>query len=72
MWNHCVTHGSSFDDDFIVRRGCLGCRIHSSPVEAVSLMYSGSAATQFSNMIFDPKRAVGAVESMRHLWKQFC
>ena len=46
--NTCVTRGSSFVDDLRVRRCCLRCRIHASPVEAVSLMISDSAATEFS------------------------
>jgi len=38
---------------------CLRCRIHASPVEALSVMISEAAG------------AVCAVESMRHQWKQF-
>jgi hypothetical protein len=52
--NPCVTHDTSLVDDFLVRRGYLGCRIHVSPVTPVSLMISESLG------------AVGAVESMRH------
>jgi len=54
-----ITPGSTFVDDFWVPSGCLRSRIHKSPVEALSLNISESL------------RAVCAVESMRHLWKQF-
>jgi len=69
--NPCVTCGSSFVDDFRVPRGCLRCRIHASPVEAVLLMISESGVNQFSMMIFESAGAVCAVESMRHPMKQF-
>jgi len=58
--NPCVTIGSSFVDDFWVNRGSLRCRIHASPVEAVSLIIS-EATWVFC-----------AVESMHHPWQQFC
>jgi len=45
---------------FLRPQGCLRCRIHASPVAAVSLMIS------------KPTWAICAVESMRHSWKQFC
>jgi hypothetical protein len=57
--NSCITSGSIFVDDFRIHRGCLRCRIHASPVEAVSLMIS------------EPLGAVRAVESMCHQSKQF-
>jgi hypothetical protein len=50
--NPCLTLVSSFFDDFLVasdsvfvddfeaHMGCLRCRMHASPVEAVSLMLS--------------------------------
>jgi len=69
--NPCVTRGSSFVDyfwvgsdsvfvnDFWSHRGSLRCRIHASPVEAVSLM------------IFVATGVFCVVESMRHPWKQF-
>jgi hypothetical protein len=57
--NTCVTRGSSFVDDLRVRRCCLRCRIHASPVEAVSLMISESLG------------AVCALESKPHPWKYF-
>jgi hypothetical protein len=57
--NPCVTCESSFVDDFWVHKGCLRCRIHMSPVEAVSLM------------IYVAIGVVCSVESMRHSWKHF-
>jgi hypothetical protein len=51
--------------------GFFCCRIDLSPVEAASLMFSESATTQFSIMVSESVRAVCAVESMRHPWKQF-
>jgi hypothetical protein len=53
--NPCVTRGSSFVEDFWGHRGFLRCRIHASPVKAVSLMISEST------------RVVCAVESICHL-----
>ena len=49
--NPCVTLGSSFVDDFWVHSGSLLCRIHTSPVEVVSLMISESTTTLFSLII---------------------
>ena len=40
LLNPCVTRGSSFVDDFCVHRGSFHCRIHVSPMEAVSLRIS--------------------------------
>jgi len=51
--------------------GCLRCRIHASLVEAVLLMISKKAATQFSLMISDPIGAVCGVKSMIRPWTQF-
>jgi hypothetical protein len=48
-----------FVDDVWVPRGCLRCRIHTSPVEVLLLM------------IFQSLGAVWAVQSMRHPWEQF-
>jgi len=50
---------SSFVDDFSIPRGCLGCRIHASPVTTICFMISESLV------------AVCAVESKRHPWPQF-
>jgi len=69
--NPCVTSGSSFVDDCLGHRGFLRCRIHASPVEAVSLRISKSTATRFLLIIYESTRAICAVESMRHPWKQF-
>jgi len=52
--NPCITRGSTFIDDFCGHMGCLLCLIHASPVEAVSLTISDSAATQFLLMISKP------------------
>jgi hypothetical protein len=49
--NPCVTRGSTFVDDLCGHMGCLLCLIHASPVEAVLLMISDSAATEFLLMI---------------------
>jgi len=57
--NPCVTRLRCFVDDFLVPRGCLRCRIHASPVEAVSLMISEATGSDC------------VVESMRHPSKQF-
>ena len=46
--------------------------IHLSPVEAVSLMISESAAAQFFLTISESKGVVCSHESRRHLWKMFC
>jgi hypothetical protein len=51
MSNRRVTSGISFVEDFRGRRGYLRCRIHTSPVEALSWMIFESPATQFSLMI---------------------
>jgi hypothetical protein len=81
--NWLVNRGSSFVDVFWVCRGCFCCRFDLSPVEAVSLMFSEcattqfsmmvseSAATQFSIMIFESTRGVCIVESTSQPWKQF-
>jgi len=54
-----VGSDSVFFDGFVTHMGCLHCRIHASPVEAVSLI------------IFESTRALCAVESMHHPSKQF-
>jgi len=69
--NPCVTRGTTFVDDFCGQMGSLLCLIHASPMEAVSLMISDSAATKFLLMISKPTWVLCAVESMRHPWKQF-
>jgi hypothetical protein len=69
--NPQVNRGSSFVDDFCGYRGCLLCRIHASPVEALLLMIFESTMTQYSVMIFEPTRAICAVESTSQPWKQF-
>ena len=40
-------------------------------MEAVSLRISKSTATRFLLIIYESTRAICAVESMRHPWKQF-
>jgi hypothetical protein len=57
--NPCITRESSFGDDFWGHRCWLRCRIHTSPVVAVSLMS------------YESLGAVCAVESMYHPWNQF-
>jgi len=52
-------------------RGCLGCRIHSPPVKAVSGAISKWAASHFSLTVYESTGAVVAGESIQHLWKQF-
>jgi hypothetical protein len=69
--NPYVTCRSSFVDDLCGYRGCLLCRIHASLVEALSLMIFESTMTQYSVMIFEPTRAICAVESTSQPWKQF-
>jgi len=69
VMNLCVTHGRTFIANFLVNTGCVRCRIHVSPSEAVSLMISESAATEFSVTISNSTRVVCAVKSTRYLWK---
>ena len=49
----------------------MRCRLLVSAVEAVSLIISDSAESQFSLMISEPTGVVCAVESTRQLWKRF-
>jgi hypothetical protein len=51
--------------------GCVGGRIHSSPVKSVSGAICEWAATQFSLTVYESTGAVGAEDSLCHLWKQF-
>jgi hypothetical protein len=60
-----------FLDCLWVIRGCLGCRIQSPPVKAVSGAISEWAASQFSFTVYESTGAVGAEESIRHMWKEF-
>jgi hypothetical protein len=62
---------SVFLDCLWVLRSCLGCRIHSPPVKAVSGAISEWAMSQFSLTVYESTGAVGAYESIRHMWKQF-
>jgi len=81
--NPRVTCGSGLVDDFqgdndsifldyiLLNRGCVLSRIHTSHVEAFSMMISESAATQFSLAIFESLGAVCNDESSLDHWKQF-
>jgi len=83
LTNPRVTFGSCFVDDFPVGTDfvfvdffslnkCCECWwIHASPMEAVSVMISESAAAQFLLTISESKGAVCSHESRRHLWKVF-
>src|SRR4030065_468154 len=51
--------------------GCERFRIHASPFEVVSLMFSQSATTQFALTFSSSPTAASASESTRHLWKVF-
>jgi hypothetical protein len=62
---------SVFLDYLWVTRGCLGCRIPSPPVKAVSGAISKWAPSQFSFTVYESTGAVGADESIRHMWKEF-
>jgi len=62
---------SVFLDCLWVKRGCVGWRIHSSPVKGVSGAIFDAAATQFSLTVNQITRVVGADESIHHLWKEF-
>jgi len=66
-----VSSDSVFIVVFWVHRGCLRCRIHASPVAAVSLRISQMAATLFLMITSQSTGAVCAIESMRHPWQQF-
>ena len=56
---------------FLSQQGLFALSNRASPVEAVLLMISTTATTQFSLMISELTGAVCAVESMCHPWKQF-
>jgi len=60
-----------FRNSFWVKRGCVGWRIHSSPVKGVLSATFEWAATLFSLTVYESTGAVWADESIRHLWKQF-
>jgi len=66
-----VGSDSVFLDYLWVHRGCVGWRIHSSPVKAISGAFSEWAAIQFSLTVYESTWAVWDDESIRHLWKQF-
>jgi len=66
-----VGSDSVFLDCLWVNRGCLCWRIHSSPVKGVSGAIFDSATSQFSLIVYELTGAVGADESIRHLWKEF-
>jgi hypothetical protein len=67
----CEGADSVFGDRLWVKRGCVGTRIHSSPVQGVSGAISEWAASQFSFTVYESKGAVGADEFIRHMWKTF-
>jgi len=67
----CEGADSVFGDCLWVKRGCVGTQIHSSPVQGVSGAISEWAASQFSLTVYESKGAVGADESIRHMWKTF-
>jgi len=62
---------SIFHDYFWVKRGCVGWRIHSPPVKAVSGAISEWAASQFFLTVYESRGAVWPDESICHLWKEF-
>jgi len=70
-WWFSVDIDSVFLDYFLVDRGYMHWRIHTSPVEAISVMICESAATQFTLTISDSTGALCTDESKRHLWKRF-
>jgi hypothetical protein len=49
----------------------VGKRIHSSPVQGVSGAIFEWAASHFSLTVYESTGAVGADESIRHIWKEF-
>jgi len=51
---------------------CLRCLLHASALQALSVIISELAASQFSLMISEPTGAVCADESMHHPRNQFC
>jgi hypothetical protein len=55
-----------------LHRGCVPLGIHLSPMKAILLMNSESAATQFSLTIFESTWAVCSDEITSHMWKRFC
>jgi len=61
----------SFPWLFMSQRGCLGWRIHSSPVKPISRAIFEWAATQFSLTLFESVEAVCDEESIRYLCKMF-
>jgi len=63
----CEGTDSVFLDCLGVTRGCLGCRIHSPPVKAVSDAISKWAASQFSLTVYESTRAVWSDKSIHHL-----
>jgi len=83
LMNPSVNSASSFGDDFWVggdsvfleyfwvNRGSVPCRIQASALQAVLVMISESAVTQFSLNIFEWTGVVCTVESKHQLCKQF-
>jgi hypothetical protein len=79
LTNQCVTCESSFGgyflvgsdlvflDFFWVNSGCVGWRIHASPLEAILVMISEEAATRFSLTLYVSTGAVCDDESIRQL-----
>jgi hypothetical protein len=58
---------SIFLDCLKVKKGCVGRRIHSSPVKRVSRASSEWAGTKFSLTVYESKGAVWADECISHL-----
>jgi len=67
----CEGADSVFGDCLRVKRGCVARRNHSSPGTAVSGAISEWATSQFSFTVYESRGAVGADESIRHMWKDF-
>ena len=61
----------AFADDFRVHKDCVRGRIQASTMEAVSLMFSDSTATQFSPVISESTTTMCPDKSMSQLWRQF-
>jgi len=70
-WLYWLGIDSVFRHCLWVKWGCVGWRIHSSPLKGVSRATSKWAATQFSLTIYESVGAMYADESLRYLFKQF-
>jgi len=70
-WLYWLGIDSVFRHCLWVKWGCVGWRIHSSPLKGVSRATSEWAGTQFSLTVYESIGAVWAEESIRHLGKQF-